>query len=139
MCKFLTSINKDDVCRKHPVTPCLKDKYRCVLNKTSQHCEETLNCDQVSKSEKLDCKNFATDVGKMCIKNEKGSILTKILHKTVKSKKGSGFPIRKKTDRNMQKYPPWTPWGMIGMKALLLNVCSLQTVQSFISGVRSGR
>ena len=61
------------------------------------------------------------------------------LHKIVKNKTGSGFPIRKKTDRNMQKYPPWTPWGMIGMKALLLNVCSLQTVQSFISGVRSGR
>ena len=48
-----------------------------------------------------------------CINNEKGSIWTKILHKTVKSEMGSGFPFRKKTDRNMQKYPPCASWGMI--------------------------
>ena len=72
-CKFLTGTQTDDnICRQHPVTPELADKYTCILNKTSQNCEETLNCDKVPQSETLDCKNFAADVRKICKENEYG-------------------------------------------------------------------
>ena len=77
LCKFLTENVTDNICRQHPVNPRLATNHSCILNSTSQHCEETLNCIKVPKSEKLDYINFATPVGKICIENENGDTDTK--------------------------------------------------------------